>query len=74
METKDYNYYLGKDLRKVNNEIPFEDQPNPINELHLHPINEASQSIKFPSGYRMAFSTLLHTDGGRCYLIKRTSS
>lgn len=72
-DTKEYDIYFGKVLQKVTEENLSINEMNPINELHLHPINDASLSIKMPSGYRMAFSTLLHTDGVSSYLIKRIS-
>lgn len=66
-DTKGYNYYLSKEIREDYN-------ANPINELHIHPIPTGTTSIKMPTGYRMAFSTLLYLDGVSHYLIKRQRS
>lgn len=63
--------FFAKVVRRVCPDDPTINEANPINELHLHPIKEASLSIKMPSGYRMVSSTLLHTDGVSSYLIKR---
>jgi len=67
----EHDYYLAKDIKQVDEATQ---QLNPLNELRLFQIQSGQSSIKMPSGYRMASSTLLRVDGGSSYLLKRHRS
>jgi hypothetical protein len=64
----DFDFYLAKDIKCVDE---ASQSLNPLNELRLFQIQAGQSSIKMPSGYRMASSTLFKVDGGSCYLLKR---
>jgi hypothetical protein len=66
----EYDYYLAKDIKLVDESTQ---SLSPLNELRLFQIQSGQSSIKMPSGYRMASSTLLKVDGGSSYLLKRQS-
>ena len=63
-----YVFHLAKDIKEVG---PETINLNPLNELRLYEIPSGSTSIKMPSGYRMATSTLFMIQGKPNYLLKR---